>query len=488
MTETDRNTDSGSAALGELIDSWEAIHDEYRHVGDGEYDQAVLEIADRLQAEPGGPLAYLWTTGMVLTAPYVTEQLDDAVRTPALRALRAADAALSAAPCDHACHPYETHTDDYDEDLPGVLQCLVDETEEWQEDRPRGEWQCPRNVAGFARIALDIVEPGSVTDVPPRLPMEARNDIESLTALLEGYPIAGTEVDQEIAEQGWNLSLVKDPEERPGRIMAVRAVSWCALHDCTLGKWVFDDLIKALEKALPHYESGPCAHGADGHPELPGFSTSAAELGIQLSYPAGRALYAHSPRRGPLEALLCPAHMAATVRETLEPLKECRERFFGPRETAHLDAEYLDADGRLAIGKIAEGLEDTPRNRQNAEDLGLWAARRYGPADGERERAVLLLTMYQAMRIPDPAPAPTVAREVVPVLRSLAAVPRPERCTHDDEHPVLRNADIPRALPQLWPAPDGPEALGGGAAWTCPRFFGELADEQVRRLADLVEE
>lgn len=69
-------------------------------------------------------------------------------------------------------------------------------------------------------------------------------------------------------------------------------------------------------------------------------------------------------------------------------LRERREELFGHRDTSHADAEYLRADGRFEIERIVERLDYKGWNAQYADDLGLWAARRYEQAD-ERERPVL---------------------------------------------------------------------------------------------------
>ncbi|AJT64775.3 hypothetical protein T261_3105 [Streptomyces lydicus] len=464
-------SDLDSTALDAFLQICEEFRDDYWESENGTYDRAVLDCAARLAADPAGPQAHLWTLGMVVMATYLARRSDDGVREPARTALCAADTALRSQACDHVSHPYEIHDHEDDEDLVDMLAALADPSEEWEDPLLRAEWCCPRNAAGFARIAQDIVAPGSAADVPPRLPVDARDTIAGLTSLLEGYPV-GWDPEAEIAEQGWNLSLTEDPDERPGRIMAVRAVSWHAASGTVRSKSVLDDLVDGLEKALTHYAPGPCAHGPGGHPALPDSGPDAAGLGIQLSYAAGRALYARSSaaRDAPLEALLCPAFMAATAQETLDLLRERREALFGRRDTSRLDAEFLRPDGRPAIGKIAERLGRTNWSQWYAEDLGLWAARRYTPAADARERGVLLLTVHETIRNAYPDLPPSFVADVLPVLRSVAAAPRPERCGHDDAHPGLEGTDFGRA---------------GEAAWACPRFAGELADAGVRRLEDL---
>ncbi|MEV0373646.1 hypothetical protein AB0I10_28200 [Streptomyces sp. NPDC050636] len=89
-------------------------------------------------------------------------------------------------------------------------------------------------------------------------------------------------------------------------------------------------------------------------------------------------------------------------------------------------------------------------------------------------------------RTPDLA----VLRGVLPVLRSVAEVPRPRECAHSEEHPKPRDAkflyeiphfDAPREFPP-------PENTISPEAWTCPRFIGELPDKGREELEDLAED
>lgn len=500
--------------LDELVQSWEEIREDYQVSGNTRNDGILLDCAARLAADPAGEPACLWTLGLVMTAPYLTWLPGEGVLTAVVAALRTADEALKSrgvrgsrssqgsGGCGHASHPYEDHTDEDDAYLVDVLPQLAGAADAWEEERPQDQWRCPLNAAGFARIALDIIEPGSATDIPPRLPVGARDAIDNLSALLEGYPKPWTDVNDEIAEQGWELSGATDPYDRAGRIMVVRAVSWYAVSGMVRKKSVLDDLIEALDKALAHESQVPCEHGPDGHPHLPDSGPAAAELGIRLSHPGGRLLHEldrETSGRGPsLETLLCPAFVAGIAQTSLDLLRDRREVIFGRRDTSQCDAEYLRPDGRLEIERIAERLRHTSLNEEYAEDLALWAARRYEHAADGRERAVLLLTATQAMDIAYPSPAPGVVRDVLPVLRSAAEAPRPQECAHGDEHPELRRAQFRSGLPHFYapeefPPPESETATATGTvsspeAWTCPRFLGEVADEAVSDLERLMDD
>lgn len=499
-------TEIDDIPLDDLVSSWEEIQDEYDFwAPDGEHDRAVLDCAARLAAAPGAGDAYVWVLGLTMMAPYANRSGVDS-RADAEAALRAADAALRVRPCDHDTHPYESHDGHHaDAELPDLLLRIADENAEWyDEDHPREAWRCPRNVAGFARLALDILQPGEVADVPPRLSLQDREDIKVLEALLELYPEPGTDVADEIASQGGYL-FYAEPEERPGRLHVVRAVSWHAVSGMIQDRSVLYNLIRGVEKVLPDFAEATCDHAE--HPTLSSHSTTAAELGIVLSSPAGRRVYErnrdHYGDGAPLEQMVCPAFMAEVARETLTELRAGRDRLFGPRDTSHLDAEYLRADGRLDIQKIAERLQNVGSNERYADELGLWATRRYdrlGQSEDEgraldrgrpvRERAVLLLTAHQTMTISYPAPPYAVAQGILATLRTVAAAPRPEQCAHTDAHPPLDAGEFRRGLPHFYAPEEFPPTDGVHSveSWTCARFAGLVAEKCVGALEDLYEE
>ncbi|MFC9754730.1 hypothetical protein [Streptomyces sp. NPDC056921] len=476
-------TDIDITLLEELADSWDEIRENYQDSSNDQYDKAVGDCAARLAADPVGGSASVWTLGLVVMAPYLTWLPGEGVVPHAMEALKAVDTALREQPCAHESHPYASHDSGDDMYLAEQLTQLADDTAEWNEDRPRDEWRCPRNVAGFARIAMDIVEPGSVTDVPPRLPMEARDTMETLTALLHGYPKPWTDIYEEISSQARGLSGA-DPEYRPGHLLIVRAVTWYAVSGMVRTKSVLDDLVDAVERTLTHFADAACGH--DRHAKLPDSGPAAVELGVMLSSPGGRGVYELSHREGrvpPLEKVVCPVFMTEIAEESLRVLRERREELFGHRDTSHADAEYLRADGRLEIEKIVERLDYKGWNEKYADDLGLWAARRYGRAD-ERERPVLLLTAHRTMKISYPSPPRSVVRGVLATMRAIAAAPRPPKCRHEDGHPTAEYAELRSGLPHFYAPEEFPPAgeQRSAEAWTCPRFAGAVAEECMRDL------
>ncbi|MFI6648867.1 hypothetical protein ACIBI8_14770 [Streptomyces sp. NPDC050529] len=484
-------TDMDGVTLDELIDTWDDIRENYDTSDDSGYDRAVLDCASRLASDPGGDSAHVWAIGLAIMAPYLTWLPGEGVAQQAVAALEGADRALRDRACPHDSHPYLNHDAEEDAYLAELLLALDDESADWDEDRPRSEWRCPRNAAGFARIGLDIINPGSVTDVPPRLPVDTKDSISTLSALLHGYPKPWTDINDEISSQASELSRAA-PADRAGRLMVVRAVTWYAVSGMVRTKSVLDDLAEAVEEALPHFADGDCAH--DGHPALPDSGPDAAVLGITLSSSGGREIYERgriaSGRNAPLDAVVCPVLMAEVADETLAVLRKRRDELFGERDTSHADAEYLRADGRLDIGKLVERTDHKSWNEEYADDLGLWAARRHGQSADDRDRAVLLLVAHQAMNISYPSPPLSVVRGVLATMRAVAAAPLPAECVHEDGHPVVRRAEFRAGMAHFWAPEEFPpgEDSRSAESWTCPRFAAAVAEESIRDLAGLYEE
>ncbi|MER6046261.1 hypothetical protein ABT168_02010 [Streptomyces sp. NPDC001793] len=309
--------------LNELSHAWEEVRENYDTLSNDEYDAGVLECSTRLAANPSGELAYAWTIGLVLMAPYLAYAIDDTGKPEALAALRATDGALRDRTCPHDEHPYAEHEEEFDLDLAEQLRGLVDPTADWDEDHSRETWRCPRNVAGFARIATDIIEPGSAQDVPPRLPVDTENTIKTLSAVLHGYPDPGTDLAWALTSPALDLRGATT-EDRPGHLLTVRAVGFHAGSDMWEDISVLDELIDALEQALPHYADATCDHVQ--HPELPQPAPDLAELGITLATAGGRARYERNRYEdgAPLEALLCPAVLADLATDTLDRLRARR--------------------------------------------------------------------------------------------------------------------------------------------------------------------
>ncbi|MEU5306618.1 hypothetical protein ACH4YO_36300 [Streptomyces noursei] len=139
--------------------------------------------------------------------------------------------------------------------------------------------------------------------------------------MLHGYPRAGTDLEWELTAPALDLAAATS-QDRPGCLLTVHAVAAYAASDMCEAPSVLEELINALEKALPHYADATCGHTQ--HAEPPRWAPDLAELGIQLSSAGGRTLYERSRRQDedpPLENLLCPVTLAQIARDSLKSLR-----------------------------------------------------------------------------------------------------------------------------------------------------------------------
>ncbi|NGO79665.1 hypothetical protein G6045_29000 [Streptomyces sp. YC504] len=287
-----------------------------------EQDRLALECA-REMAAAGGERAYQWAFGQVLMLPR-TELAGGEVPEVVADAARAVRRASSAPDCAHEEHPFEESWVDLVDWLPDVLLMLADDSVEWLDNYDKGVWLCPRTVDGFAAMILQALRPGSAPDAPPLLPFADRRALDSLTAILEGYPELGTDIGAEVAEVGRRLRWADGPD-RAGVVITAAALTW---WDGTArsSEEAYGSLVQGFEAVLDGLGDPGCGHAE--HPALPRWANLAVCLGIHLSSPGGRGVY---ERQGaclknppPLEPLLCPAFTASVAQDSLVRLRQMR--------------------------------------------------------------------------------------------------------------------------------------------------------------------
>ncbi|MEU9111599.1 hypothetical protein AB0D04_07370 [Streptomyces sp. NPDC048483] len=443
-------------------------------------DADVLACARALAADPGGERAHEEVYRLLSMTRYVATGADDEVAREVVAALRAAAEAVDGPPCEHATHPYERALDTEIDEV--RLAAAVPESVHLEDSE---EYRCPHTVAMFARIAAEIIEPGTAEGIPDRVPAYLEGCAKDFEMLLHGYPNSSDP----------QYDLTTGVPEHPtkgtlaGHIVLIRRSCWDVASGFIRQRWVFDDTIEALERVLARLDGASCAHAEGEHPELSGDEAADAALGHYLLTPGGRARlqkeYEDGGQDAPPAAWTCPVLLRDLARYTHGPLTEARERFFGERRTDHLDAEYLRADGKLEVAKIAERLVKTSRNQPYAEDLAVWAARRRAQNTGDtRERLFLLLAAARCLDIAYPDPPPSVYRPIRPLLEEAFAAPPSETCPHGDDHPGI-GADLRDAVgdhlahlcaPEAFPAPEGALPFD---AWACPRNLAPVAQGQL---------
>ncbi|WP_413103666.1 hypothetical protein [Streptomyces sp. Inha503] len=485
-----------------FVDDWDGILHE---TDGGDADRVVLDCARRLAADPAGAEAYAWTLGLVMMAAHIGRFSRKDVAAVALEALHATDRRLREAPCAHRTHPYESDLDDridhFVDDLPLLTNGLAeDQDPDWEDDATKEQWLCPRDIAGYARVAIDIIAPGSVGGIPPRLPVRDARRAEDLRSIVWDYPSAAVDPAQELSAYARNLVANPLGYHRAGLVVVLHAACWYAASGRIRDRRVLDTMVDALEAVLPGLGGSSCAHGEGEHPEVGRDTAEQATVGIHLLSPGGRGVYRHWHREeletAPLEAWLCPAFLAAIAREALDHLRTGRERLFGLRDTAHLDEALLRPDGRLDIERLTHAVRFRCRDGQAAEDAGLWAARRFasGPAD-PRERLVLLLVACWSVTSGGEAPPEAVHRDLRAILGAVRADLAVGACPHGDAHPWEVLAELAGRrhfgfhedpygahLNHLYaPGEYGaPEPSFGAEVWGCPRHVGERVGQALR--------
>ncbi|MET9694425.1 hypothetical protein ABZY81_39455 [Streptomyces sp. NPDC006514] len=311
------------ARADELIDAWQEMSE---HVDDDPqtYERLVIECAHELAADRSGPLACRWTLGLVLALPYLaTRNPRDDDFEAAFEAAQAADRAQRDAPCTHQGHPFQDNLEGELGNMADVIRDLADDGRCWTDSRPRDAWLCPRNVAGYARVVMESLRPGSAGDVPPFLPFRDRYDLETLTAIMEGYPLSRT------YDVAWDLSFAASAlqaaadDELAGRVFVAAAVVWYVESegDDSDARQLVDELAAAFERAIGLLHDDACPHGT--HPDLPSDTTQALWVGMHMASARGRAAYEKWPEpwAPPLHTALCSAFVAATARDSLTRLR-----------------------------------------------------------------------------------------------------------------------------------------------------------------------
>ncbi|MFB7850992.1 hypothetical protein ACFC34_28785 [Streptomyces sp. NPDC056053] len=477
--------------MTELIEKWLDVTE---GSAPEEADPVVLECARLLAAEPDGEQAVLLAFGLVGMARYVLERRGTAVERAVVDALGAAAAALDeqvlrAGGCGHEAHPYTESLEEWDTDADGLFAAPDVEI-------PLDEWDeaeiCPRNAAGWARIAADVILPGSTDGIPGIVPEDHQRYIRSLGSVLNDYPNG---------DPFWDLDLHAVPNRDlsraalAGYVVVAHANCWYAGSGRIRQRSLLDDMIEGLESVLPLLPDGACAHEDGEHPALRSGGEEQATDGIHLQSPGGRTLLREEHADGygaSLEAWTCTTFLRALAVEARDHLREAVDRLFGTRGTAHLDRVYLRPDGRLDIEPLSE--RHVPFKDETAsEEAALWAARRYerlGPDGPALDRTVLLLLMGTAADSLELSYG--IAREILGILRTAAATLPGGACDHADGHG--RTSDRPAHIAHLYdpdacPAPGPDPGQGfGSELLTCPVHLAETVAKGIAEIEEQFEE
>ncbi|MEV0488854.1 hypothetical protein [Streptomyces atratus] len=478
--------------MTEPIENWSAVT---TGSAQDQADPVVLECARLLAAEPGGEQALPLTFALVGMAPYIVRRQGAPVGRAAVDALGTAAQALEARPCGHETHPYLTALEEWDTDADGLLG--APDVQVPLDSREAAE-ACPRNAAGWATIAADVILPGSTAEIPQIVPENHQQAIGSLNGVLNDHPYG---------DPFWDL----EPHAAPPRVLTraslagyvvvAHASCWYVGSGRIRRRSLLDDMIEGLDSVLPLLPDEECAHQDGEHPGLDGGTDSQARDGIQLQSPGGRAGLREDHEDGygaSLEAWTCTTFLRRLAVEARDHLSDAVDELFGTRDTEHLDAVYPLPDGRLDIKPLSERYAPY-RDETASAGAALWAARRYdeiGPDGNPLDRTVLLLLTSAAA---DTLELPYgVAREILGILRDAAAAlpagAAGAECAHPGGHVPGSERSADRAahiahlyVPDNCPAP-GTDSGFGGEPRTCPVHLAEAVAKGIAEIEERYED
>ncbi|WP_327350787.1 hypothetical protein [Streptomyces sp. NBC_01304] len=470
-----------------------ALYEQWCSIGAGSEpavaEPLVLDCVRRLAAEPGGETAHVWVAGLTQMVRYLAWRPEPGTALAAVDALLAAATELGERDCGHETHPYAEELD-----WPRGWYLIGE-----RPDVARGPADlCPRNVAGIARVAADVIAPFSVPGIPAVVSEDDESDVRDLLDFLNDYPgvdpAPTIETNASAPLPGSNRAVLA------GYVITQHVTTPYVYHRIRT-RPVFDAMIEGLQEALAMLggrdgDGFPCPHADGEHPGQEDlYYETEAEIACHVRTPGGRAhLVENVLDEGEGEMWVCPGYLRELAEDALAQLRPRYTELFGERDTNDLDAVYVRSDGRLdidALTRVIVAAEDLDDSGTIGENAGLWAARRHATATDPHERLVLLhLAMWTASVL---ELSYAVGREVRALLRAVDSDPLDHDCAHgngDDAHPEpdLRESwqreEMKPHLDHLhapgeFAVPEGRFAAPAGAfpadVWACPRLLAAWA-------------
>ncbi|MFH8569351.1 hypothetical protein [Streptomyces sp. NPDC017993] len=334
-----------SLTVDQLADAWKHI---YGTSPADEADPLVLECARRLAADPGGEQARAWVSGLVAMSGYLAWRPGEEAERAALDALSAAVKALGDRPCSHADHPYEAEMDSLEDEVwAGDTGLLTGQLAAQDDDADADRVLCPRNIAGWARLAADVIAPFTVRRVPVGAPKYHDSCMRTLSGIVNDYPYGDPHDD--LIDEAAALPTRPTRGVLAGYLVTMNATCWYATSERITDRSVLDAMLKGIEAAVPLLGDERCTHDPDEHPDTAD-SDHANRIGYLLRSPGGRAEIAESygwdeeeeedPEDDPLDAWVCPAFLHDLAEETIAELEDGLESY----ETAEAEGDEPGGD------------------------------------------------------------------------------------------------------------------------------------------------
>ncbi|MFG2982232.1 hypothetical protein ACGFYQ_13395 [Streptomyces sp. NPDC048258] len=326
----------------QLAGAWQHIRDTSPA---DEADPFVLDCARRLSADPGGEQAHVWVSGLLAMSGHLAWRPGQAAERAALDALRAAAKELGGRACSHEDHPYEAEMDSMEDEIwLGDDGLLTGELPARDGDIDPGRVLCPGNVAGWARLAADVIAPLTVRRIPVGAPKYHHSCISTLSGIVNDYPYCDPH--EVLADEAACLPTRPTRGVLAGYLVTMNATCWYAASERITERSVIDAMIKGVEAAVALLSDGPCAHGPGEHPDTDD-PDHANRVGYLLRSPGGRAEISEDHgwdeedeedvQEGqedggaggdePLDAWVCPAFLRDLADETLDTLTDALAAF-----------------------------------------------------------------------------------------------------------------------------------------------------------------
>lgn len=332
-------TEIDPSAVPESPDAWRALATDWTKTTGAlsqRYKDLMQGATTHLGTDPQGPHALAWTLGVLtMTDCLQGEEVPDA--EPVVAALTAASERLDGATCDHADHPYLT-----DFDVRKLAWTFQPEEMALRVvgagpplDDP-GRWTCPRNIAGFARVAAEAVTPGTFDDVPVRAPSEIWRGLDYISDVVYDHP-HGDPYETLVDEARDLLNAVReDGPDLPVLVVTNLALLPYAMSERVESVEVLDEIIAGLEAAERHGAEAPaCDH--DVHPDLSEFEGYRRDAQLMFT-PGGRRAYRWGQQAlggVPLEAWICLDNAGVEASIALDELREARAELAEELEQAN---------------------------------------------------------------------------------------------------------------------------------------------------------
>lgn len=165
-------------------------------------------------------------------------------RAGLLDALRAAAKALGDRPCAHEDHPYKAEMDAYEDEVwAGDNGLLTGEpTVQHGDAADPGQVLCPANVAGWARLAADVLAPLTVRRIPAGAPEDHHSRMSDLSGIVNDYPYCDPA--EALADEAAALPSHPTRGVLAGYLVTMNATCWYAASERITERSVLDAMIE----------------------------------------------------------------------------------------------------------------------------------------------------------------------------------------------------------------------------------------------------